>query len=48
VAACTCIAVTTLRYYNELGPVRPKIRASGQRRYAESSSRAVGVVLFLR
>jgi DNA-binding transcriptional MerR regulator len=44
----TGAAVTTLRYYDELGLVRPKTRASGQRRYDESAVRAVGVVLFLR
>jgi len=44
----TGLAVTALRYYDELGLVRPKARASGQRRYTESAVRAVGVVLFLR
>ncbi len=44
----TGVAVTALRYYDEFGLVRPKTRASGQRRYAESAVRAVGVVLFLR
>jgi len=43
----TGVAVTALRYYDELG-LRPKVRASGQRRYSESAVRAVGVVLFLR
>jgi DNA-binding transcriptional MerR regulator len=47
-AARTGVAVTALRYYDELGLVRPRARASGQRRYAESAVRAVGVVLFLR
>ena len=47
-ASRTGVAVTTLRYYDELGLVRPKTRSSGQRRYAESAGRAVGVVLFLR
>jgi DNA-binding transcriptional MerR regulator len=47
-AARTGVAVTALRYYDELGLVRPRDRASGQRRYAESAVRAVGVVLFLR
>lgn len=42
------VAVTALRYYDELGLVRPNTRASGQRRYAESAVRAVGVVLLLR
>ena len=44
----TGVKVTTLRYYDELGLVRPDARASGHRRYAESAVRAVGVVLFLR
>jgi len=44
----TGVAITALRYYDELGLVRPKTRASGQRRYAESAIREVGVVLFLR
>ncbi len=47
-AGRTGVAVTALRYYDELGLVQPKTRASGQRRYAESSVRTVGVVLFLR
>ncbi len=47
-SARTGVAVTALRYYDELGLVRPHRRASGQRRYAESAVRAVGVVLFLR
>jgi DNA-binding transcriptional MerR regulator len=47
-AARTGVAVTALRYYDELGLVRPCARASGQRRYAESAVRGVGVVLFLR
>ena len=47
-AARTGVAVTALRYYDELGLVRPRARASGQRRYAQSAVRAVGVVLFLR
>jgi DNA-binding transcriptional MerR regulator len=44
----TGVAVTALRYYDELGLVRPKTRASGQRRYPDSAVRAVGLVLFLR
>lgn len=44
----TGVAITALRYYDELGLVRPEARASGQRRYAESAVREVGVVLFLR
>lgn len=44
----TGVAITALRYYDELGLVRPQTRASGQRRYAESSVRAVGFVVLLR
>jgi len=47
-ASRTGVAVTALRYYDELGLVRPEARASGQRRYSESAVRAVGMVLFLR
>jgi DNA-binding transcriptional MerR regulator len=47
-ATRTGVAVTALRYYDEVGLVRPQARASGQRRYTESAVRAVGVVLFLR
>jgi DNA-binding transcriptional MerR regulator len=47
-ASRTGVAITALRYYDELGLVRPQQRASGQRRYRESAVRAVGVVLFLR
>ena len=44
----TGVAVTALRFYDQLGLVRPQSRASGQRRYAESAVQAVGAVLFLR
>jgi DNA-binding transcriptional MerR regulator len=44
----TGLATTALRYYDDLGLVRPVTRASGQRRYAESAIRDVGVILFLR
>jgi DNA-binding transcriptional MerR regulator len=44
----TGVAVTALRFYDQLGLVRPQRRASGQRRYAESAVQAVGAVLFLR
>lgn len=44
----TGVAITALRYYGELGLVRPEARASGQRRYAPSAVRDVGFVLFLR
>lgn len=39
---------TTLRYYDELGLVRPAARAAGRRRYAASAVRDVGLILFLR
>ena len=44
----TGVATTALRYYDDLGLVRPTARASGQRRYAESAVGDVGVILFLR
>jgi DNA-binding transcriptional MerR regulator len=44
----TGVAVTALRFYDQLGLVRPQRRSSGQRRYPESAVHAVGVVLFLR
>jgi DNA-binding transcriptional MerR regulator len=47
-ATRTGVAVTALRYYDQLGLVVPQLRISGQRRYPESAARVVGVVLFLR
>ena len=44
----TGVATTALRYYDELGLVRPAARESGRRRYAESAVTEVGVLLFLR
>ena len=44
----TGVASTALRYYDELGLVRPAVRASGRRRYSDSAVAEVGVVLFLR
>jgi len=44
----TGVPATTLRYYDELGLVRPTARAAGRRRYAASASRDVGVILFFR
>ena len=44
----TGVAATALRYYDDLGLVRPATRASGRRRYAESAVVEVGVILFLR
>lgn len=44
----TGVATTALRYYDELGLVRPAARASGRRRYAASAVAEVGVILLLR
>ena len=44
----TGVATTALRYYDELGLVRPIARAGGQRRYADAARHEVGVVLLLR
>jgi DNA-binding transcriptional MerR regulator len=42
------VATTALRYYDELGLVRPALRSSGRRRYAESAVAEVGAILFFR
>lgn len=44
----TGVPATTLRYYDELGLVRPTARAAGRRRYAESTVRQVTVIVFFR
>jgi len=44
----TGVATTALRYYDDLGLVRPATRASGRRRYDPSAVAEVGVILFLR
>jgi DNA-binding transcriptional MerR regulator len=45
----TGVAATALRYYDELGLVRPAAREpGGRRRYAESAVAAVGVIRFFR
>ncbi len=44
----TGVPASALRYYDELGLVRPATRAAGRRRYAESAVKDVSVVLFLR
>lgn len=44
----TGVPTTALRYYDELGLVRPTARASGRRRYAVSAARDVAVILFFR
>jgi DNA-binding transcriptional MerR regulator len=45
-AARSGVATTALRYYDELGLVRPVTRSSGHRRYAESAVADVGAILF--
>ena len=42
------VATTALRYYDELGLVRPATRSSGRRRYAESAVAEVGAILLFR
>jgi DNA-binding transcriptional MerR regulator len=42
------VAPTALRYYDELGLVRPIARASGRRRYSASAVAEVGAIRFLR
>jgi DNA-binding transcriptional MerR regulator len=44
----TGVAATALRYYDELGLVRPATRTSGHRRYAAAAVAEVGVIVFLR
>jgi DNA-binding transcriptional MerR regulator len=44
----TGVPTSALRYYDELGLVRPAARAAGRRRYAASAVRDVGVILFFR
>lgn len=44
----TGVPASTLRYYDELGLVRPTTRAAGRRRYAASAVRDVGVIVFFR
>jgi DNA-binding transcriptional MerR regulator len=44
----TGVPATTLRYYDELGLVRPAARAAGRRRYAASAVRDVGLIVFFR
>lgn len=48
VAARTGIATSALRYYDQLGLVKPKRRAAGQRRYGPEAVAAVAVVRLLR
>jgi DNA-binding transcriptional MerR regulator len=44
----TGVPTSALRYYDELGLVRPAARAGGRRRYAASAVRDVGLILLLR
>lgn len=44
----TGVAATALRYYDELGLVRPVTRVAGRRQYAESAVAEVGAILLLR
>jgi MerR family redox-sensitive transcriptional activator SoxR len=47
-SSCTGVATSALRYYEEIGLVRPVKRVSQQRRYNESAVDIIGVVLLLR
>ena len=44
----TGVATSALRYYEELGLLRPAGRVSGHRRYTKSAVVLVGTILFLR
>jgi DNA-binding transcriptional MerR regulator len=44
----TGVTTSTLRYYDELGLVRPTRRVSGHRRYSDDAVTTVGVVRFLQ
>ena len=44
----TGVPASTLRYYDDLGLVRPAARSAGQRRYSSSSVRDVGLIVYLR
>ena len=44
----TGVPTSALRYYDELGLVRPVRREGGQRRYDTEAVRQVGFVLLLR
>ena len=48
VAARTGIATSALRYYDQLGLVRPRRRAAGQRRYGPEAAATVAVVRLLQ
>lgn len=44
----TGVPASALRYYDELGLVRPVTRAAGRRRYAASAVKDVGAVILFR
>jgi DNA-binding transcriptional MerR regulator len=44
----TGVPTSALRYYDELGLVRPAARAAGRRRYSASAVGDVAVILFFR
>jgi DNA-binding transcriptional MerR regulator len=44
----TDVPTSALRYYDELGLVRPAARAAGRRRYAASAVRDVGLIVVFR
>ena len=44
----TGVPTSALRYYDELGLVRPAARSAGRRRYAPSAVRDVGLIVFFR
>jgi DNA-binding transcriptional MerR regulator len=44
----TGVPTSALRYYDELGLVRPATRAAGRRRYTAAAVRDVGLILFFR
>jgi DNA-binding transcriptional MerR regulator len=44
----TGVATSALRYYEDLGILRPATRESGRRRYEPAAVGVVGAVLFLR
>jgi MerR family redox-sensitive transcriptional activator SoxR len=48
VAARTGVTTSALRYYDQLGLVRPRRRAAGQRRYGPEAIATVAVVLLFR
>jgi DNA-binding transcriptional MerR regulator len=44
----TGVPASALRYYDELGLVRPATREAGQRRYAASAVRYIGLIVVFR